>query len=46
MTDSASEPGLDFDAVIVGAGFSGLYMLYRLRDLLGYQSGSSRRVTA
>jgi cation diffusion facilitator CzcD-associated flavoprotein CzcO len=26
---------LDFDAVIVGAGFSGLYMLYRLRDVLG-----------
>src|SRR3954470_4603661 len=23
----------DFDAVIVGAGFSGLYMLYRLRQL-------------
>ena len=30
-TDSA----LDFDAVIVGAGFSGLYMLHRLRDVLG-----------
>jgi cation diffusion facilitator CzcD-associated flavoprotein CzcO len=27
--------GLDFDAVIVGAGFSGLYALYRLRDVLG-----------
>ncbi|MBV8236380.1 MAG: NAD(P)/FAD-dependent oxidoreductase [Acidimicrobiia bacterium] len=26
---------LDFDAVVVGAGFSGLYMLYRLRDVLG-----------
>ncbi len=25
----------DFDAVVIGAGFSGLYMLYRLRDLLG-----------
>ena len=25
----------DLDAVIVGAGFSGLYMLYRLRDVLG-----------
>src|SRR5262245_46683397 len=24
-----------YDAVIVGAGFSGLYMLYRLRDRLG-----------
>ncbi len=29
----AQEP--DLDAVIVGAGFSGLYMLYRLRDVLG-----------
>ncbi len=27
--------GFDVDAVIVGAGFSGLYMLHRLRDLLG-----------
>ncbi len=27
-------PGPDFDAIVVGAGFSGLYMLYRLR-LLG-----------
>src|SRR3954468_13847890 len=26
---------MDFDAVIVGAGFSGLYMLHRLRDTLG-----------
>src|SRR5947209_6924797 len=25
----------DFDAVIVGAGFAGLYMLYRARDVLG-----------
>ena len=25
----------DFDAVIVGAGFSGLYMLYRAREVLG-----------
>lgn len=24
-----------YDAVVVGAGFAGLYMLYRLRDLLG-----------
>src|SRR5919202_800356 len=23
----------DFDAVVIGAGFSGLYMLYRLREL-------------
>ena len=26
----------DLDAVIVGAGFSGLYMLYRARDVLGF----------
>src|SRR3954449_546680 len=25
----------EFDAVVVGAGFSGLYMLHRLRDSLG-----------
>ena len=25
----------DFDAIVVGAGFSGLYMLYRARDVLG-----------
>lgn len=24
-----------YDAVVIGAGFSGLYMLYRLRDVLG-----------
>jgi cation diffusion facilitator CzcD-associated flavoprotein CzcO len=28
-------PLADLDAVIVGAGFSGLYMLHRLRDVLG-----------
>jgi len=28
-------PTPDFDAVVAGAGFSGLYMLYRLRDGLG-----------
>src|SRR3546814_16520183 len=26
---------LDFDAIIIGAGISGLYQLYRLRDELG-----------
>src|SRR2546421_1369093 len=26
-------PGLDYDAIIVGAGMSGLYQLYRLREL-------------
>jgi cation diffusion facilitator CzcD-associated flavoprotein CzcO len=33
MADSAKQA--DFDAVVIGAGFSGLYMLYRLRDKLG-----------
>jgi cation diffusion facilitator CzcD-associated flavoprotein CzcO len=28
-----SSPGEQFDAVIIGAGFSGLYMLHRLRNL-------------
>ncbi len=32
-SESASTPELD--AVIIGAGFSGLYMLYRMRDVLG-----------
>jgi cation diffusion facilitator CzcD-associated flavoprotein CzcO len=31
-------PTPDFDAVIVGAGFSGLYMLYRLREVLGLRA--------
>src|SRR5690348_7662449 len=26
---------MSFDAVVIGAGFAGLYMLYRLRDKLG-----------
>lgn len=33
--ESGAEPSADFDAVIVGAGFSGLYMLHSLRDYLG-----------
>ncbi|MBW2390489.1 MAG: NAD(P)/FAD-dependent oxidoreductase [Deltaproteobacteria bacterium] len=33
QTEASSAP--DLDAVIVGAGFSGLYMLYRMRDVLG-----------
>src|SRR3954451_22692107 len=33
--DARSAPTGDFDAVVVGAGFSGLYMLHRLRDALG-----------
>ena len=31
----SSQQAPDLDAVIVGAGFSGLYMLYRMRDVLG-----------
>ena len=27
--------GGDFDAIVVGAGFSGMYLLHRLRDHLG-----------
>ena len=30
---SGTEPAIDFDAIIVGAGFAGLYMLHRLRGL-------------
>ena len=30
---SATLPGVDFDAVVVGAGFAGMYMLHRLRQL-------------
>jgi cyclohexanone monooxygenase len=29
----APEVGAAFDAVIVGAGFAGMYMLHRLREL-------------
>ena len=32
MSTAQHEP--DFDAVVIGAGFSGLYMLHRLRNLL------------
>ena len=30
---TATEAALDFDAVVIGAGVSGLYQLYRLREL-------------
>jgi cation diffusion facilitator CzcD-associated flavoprotein CzcO len=33
MADTATTA--DLDAVVIGAGFSGLYMLHRLRDMLG-----------
>src|SRR5881397_4086423 len=32
-TDAGAKPAGAFDAVIVGAGFAGLYMLHRLRGL-------------
>ncbi len=33
VSGSNSKSGLELDAVVVGAGFSGLYMLHRLREL-------------
>jgi cation diffusion facilitator CzcD-associated flavoprotein CzcO len=30
---ASTKPGTDFDAIIIGAGVSGLYQLYRLREL-------------
>jgi cation diffusion facilitator CzcD-associated flavoprotein CzcO len=45
MSDERSDPsspepraGGDFDAVIIGAGFSGMYQLLRLRDGLGLKT--------
>ncbi len=35
-SDSDATP--DLDAVIIGAGFSGMYMLYRMRDVLGLKA--------
>jgi cyclohexanone monooxygenase len=34
-TDTAPAEGTDYDAVVVGAGFAGIYMVYKLRDELG-----------
>jgi cyclohexanone monooxygenase len=31
--ETASQAATEFDAIIVGAGFSGLYMLHSLREL-------------
>lgn len=33
MTNDTTPEAADFDVVVVGAGFSGLYLLYRLRQL-------------
>src|ERR1700724_573418 len=32
-TPPGAAPALDYDAIIIGAGMSGLYQLYRLREL-------------
>ena len=41
---TATETALDFDAVVIGAGVSGLYQLYRLRELglrvRGFEAGT------
>jgi len=34
-TSSSPSPATDFDAIVVGAGFGGMYMLHKLRDQLG-----------
>lgn len=36
--EAGAKTTTDFDAVIVGAGFSGLYMLHRLRNELGFSA--------
>jgi cation diffusion facilitator CzcD-associated flavoprotein CzcO len=33
QTSSDPAPALDYDAIVIGAGMSGLYQLYRLREL-------------
>ena len=30
---ASTDPSADFDAIIIGAGVSGLYQLYKLREL-------------
>lgn len=35
VTDFTTTPGADFDAVVIGAGFGGLYQVKKLRDDLG-----------
>ena len=32
-TRSSETSDLDFDAIVIGAGMSGMYQLYRLREL-------------
>src|SRR5436853_2483685 len=33
LNGTSTETGTDFDAIVIGAGVSGLYQLYRLREL-------------
>ena len=33
--EAGTQPTTNFDAVVLGAGFAGMYMLYRLRNELG-----------
>jgi len=33
LAEAATAPELDFDAIVIGAGISGMYQLYRLREL-------------
>src|SRR3954469_19676087 len=43
-SETSNKTGLDFDAVVIGAGVSGLYQLYRLRELglkvRGFEAGT------
>lgn len=34
-SEAGSSTSTDFDAIVIGAGFSGLYMLHRLRNVMG-----------
>src|SRR4029077_2318463 len=40
-----TDPSTDFDAIIIGAGVSGLYQLYKLREL-GSRCGCSKPAPA
>jgi ribulose 1,5-bisphosphate synthetase/thiazole synthase len=41
---TATEPAVDFDAIVIGAGVSGLYQLYKLHELgLKVRAGGRHR---
>jgi cation diffusion facilitator CzcD-associated flavoprotein CzcO len=45
VSEAGARPATAFDAIVVGAGFAGMYALYRLRDKLGlsvrvYEAGA------